>query len=754
MAGYYFKCGLILLLTIIISSCNSGDEGGSGSGSSNYFMPSFPDNLVSTTYKSEITWGGNISGDDFGSIDIFNELTGESTIAQIESKEKCYWALWFIILIPVDFCVTDYTYVATAPLGIGPNLITVTATDVSGIEVLSKSYSVERLDLIQLMLSDLLIEGAEFDKQFQPDITEYSADACFNTTQIRLTPIVSDEYLRWYADKGTLTKDEYLDVALNEGLNKITLTAFIDSAPDMYALTNAAYTIDINRGANTQATLNNIDLSIGILDNVFDPNQTYQTASIDYIDQSISVAAYQADPCATLNINDEVTENGEFSNPITLGEGSNLIAINVDDGVNTKLYSLMAIRDSSAEYLQSTYIKYGSYFGKSVAVGANAVAASSSYDFVNIYTRDNSGAWKQQNLSVINYRNYMGFGISLALSGNALAVGAPFREFYAYVPGSPQFTWVNAGSVYVYTLSVEGEWVLQDTLIASNFYYSDEFGYSVAVDNETIVVGSPNKESIGYSSGAVYIYKKDVNNNWIQAGYKTPTELGMNFGLSVALSGSNLAVGDEAGAYIYSIDELNPSTQFIYPLNASVSDNFGHSLSVSGNTLVIGAPGDDSDATGINGDETNNNATNAGAVYIYVKDVDGQWNQHAYIKPSNTKQGMSFGHSVSLDGDVLAIGAYLEDSQSTGVNSDQMSINAKDSGAVYLYKRDATGVWTQLEYIKASNTDAGDQFGWSVGLSSGLLAIGARQEDSSSYGINGDQADNSSDNRGAVYLFE
>lgn len=752
MVDYYFKCVLIILLAIIISSCNSGGEGDSGS--SNYFMPSLPDNLISTTYKSEITWGGNISGNDFGSIDIFNELTGESTTAQIVSKEKCYWAIWFIILIPVDFCVTDFTYVATVPLDIGPNLITVTATDVSGDEVISKSYSIERLDLIQLKLSDLQIEGAEFDKQFQPDITEYSADVCFNTTQIRLTPIVSDEDLRWYADKGTLTNDEYLDVILNEGLNKITLTAFVDSATDKFALTNTVYTININRGANTQAMLNNIDLSTGILDNVFDPYQIYHTASIDYIDQNISVAAYPADPCATLNINDEVTNNGEFSNPIALGEGSNLITINVDDGMNAKLYSLMVTRDSSAEYLQSTYIKYGSYFGKSVAVGTNTVVASASYDLVNIYTRVNSSVWNQQNLSVNNYRNYMGFGGSLALSGDTLAVGAPYREIYAYIPGSPQFTWVNAGSVYVYTLLVEGEWILQDTLIASDFYYSDEYGYSVAVDNETIVVGSPNKDSTGSNSGAVYIYKKDVNNNWIQDGYKVPTELGMHFGLSVALSGSNLAVGDEAGVYIYSIDELNPSTQFIYPLNASVSDYFGDSLSVSGDTLVIGAPGDDSDATGINGDEINNNTTNAGAVYIYVKDVDGQWKQQAYIKPSNTKQGMSFGHSVSLDGDLLAIGAFLEDSQSTGVNSDQMNINAKDSGAVYLYKRDATGVWTQLEYIKASNTDAGDQFGWSVGLSGGLLAIGAHQEDSGSYGINGDQADNSSDNKGAVYLFE
>lgn len=766
-------------MILILAGCNDSESGGDAIAPIKAWFPE----LNSYTYSEAVLIDGDLWGIGNGSIEIYNSLTGQKITAQQLTQEECYdggyiflFPFFFIPIKIGEYCTSDESFAAVVPVDIGINEITAEVLDNTGAVLQSKSYSVERLPKITLTFSDVIIDGGELDQAFSGNNTEYTASACFKTDQINIKPILKLDYdapyvpgynlhtdfIKWNSSSGTVTEDGLLDVHLNEGVNQFELRILYDTGnpdnndffnPDNFIIENA-YKFTIERGFNTNALLDSLVLSVGQLDDVFNSQISFYTASFSNEDEFVQIAPSPADNCAVVSINNDITTNNQYSDPIRLGEGPNLIAIKVDDGVVNKTYSLMGTRDSTAEYLQSTYIKFGSDFGKSVAVGVNKVAASRSYDLVNVYARDNSGAWNQQILSVTNTRNYMSFGRSMAFSENTFAIGAPYREFYAYVPGSPQFTWVNAGSVYVYTLSTEGVWVLQDTLIASNFFYLDEFGYSVAVDNETIAIGAPGKDGAMSNSGAVYIYKKDVNNNWVQAGSKTPTESGSRFGLSVALHSNTLAVGDEAGVYVYSIDELNPTSQFIYPLNASASDDFGYSLSVYGDTLVVGSPREDSDAAGINGDETNNNATASGAVYVYVRNIDGDWEQQAYIKPSNTQQEMSFGYSVSLNRDILAIGAFREDSQSTGVNSDQTNVNAEDSGAVYLYKRNATGVWTQIEFIKASNTDAGDHFGRSVGLTDGLLAVGAPQEDSGSYGINGDQSDNSSDNRGAVYLFE
>src|SRR5204863_111599 len=87
--------------------------------------------------------------------------------------------------------------------------------------------------------------------------------------------------------------------------------------------------------------------------------------------------------------------------------------------------------------------------------------------------------------------------------------------------------------------------------------------------------------------------------------------------------------------------------------------------------------------------------------------------QIAYGKASNTGVVDSFGSSISLSGDSLAVGAYGESSAATGVNGNQADNSASNAGAVYVFARMGT-TWTQQAYVKASNTEAFDAFGWSV----------------------------------------
>ncbi|MDI9245376.1 VWA domain-containing protein [Marinobacter sp. CHS3-4] len=130
-----------------------------------------------------------------------------------------------------------------------------------------------------------------------------------------------------------------------------------------------------------------------------------------------------------------------------------------------------------------------------------------------------------------------------------------------------------------------------------------------------------------------------------------------------------------------------------------------------------------------------------------------------YLKPSATDANDTFGSSlaISADGTTLAVGASREDSSATGAYGNPADNSASNSGAVYVFTRDDAGEWLAPAYIKASNTDALDQFGYSVTLSADgdTLAVGAPRELSTATGVNGDESINASGSEalGAVYIF-
>ena len=151
-----------------------------------------------------------------------------------------------------------------------------------------------------------------------------------------------------------------------------------------------------------------------------------------------------------------------------------------------------------------------------------------------------------------------------------------------------------------------------------------------------------------------------------------------------------------------------------------------------------------------------NSSIYAGAVYVFSRSGT-TWTQQAYVKASNTEAGDQFGYSVSLssDGNTLAVGAKHEDSNATGIIDTNQDDDTKSAaGAVYVFSRSGT-TWTQQAYVKASNTEANDDFGYSVSLSSdgNTLAVGAQRESSNATGIGGDEDDNSAPFAGAVYVF-
>jgi hypothetical protein len=191
--------------------------------------------------------------------------------------------------------------------------------------------------------------------------------------------------------------------------------------------------------------------------------------------------------------------------------------------------------------------------------------------------------------------------------------------------------------------------------------------------------------------------------------------------------------------------------------NTGANDSFGSSVALSGDgsTLAVAAPFEDSNATGVSGNQADNSATDSGAVYVFTR-TGSTWAQQAYVKASNTEAGDNFGSRVALssDGSTLAVAAPSEDSNATGVNGNQADNSATESGAVYVFTRTGS-TWAQQAYVKASNTGADDYFGSRVALNAdgSTLAVGASGEASNATGVNGNQADNSATRAGAVYVY-
>lgn len=391
------------------------------------------------------------------------------------------------------------------------------------------------------------------------------------------------------------------------------------------------------------------------------------------------------------------------------------------------------------------------------------------------------------------------FGEALAISGDGLTlvVSAPGESSNATgINGLQSDNSLNeSGAVYVFRYQ-SNQWVQQAYLKAAVSGADDRFGAKVAVSdngnllvvtargedsNATTIDGDANDNSAA-GSGAAYVFRFD-GTNWSQEAYlkASNTDAGDEFGHSVALSADGTAIavgaryeassstgvnGTEAdnsltgsgAVYLYRYSGSSWSQEaYIKSSNNESFDLFGASVALNedGTTLAVGAENEDSNATGIDGDQSDNSESGAGAVFVFNYG-GSSWAQTSYIKASNTEGGDNFGYvvSLSLDGNSLAVTAYSEDSGATGIDGNQSDNSTVTAGAVYLFDYSGS-VWSQRHYLKPLAIDNVDLFGVGMVLSGdGLHLLSAtRLDDSAASGINGDDTDNSLSGSGAVYLY-
>ena len=334
----------------------------------------------------------------------------------------------------------------------------------------------------------------------------------------------------------------------------------------------------------------------------------------------------------------------------------------------------------------------------------------------------------------------LGDSVAISGDGNTIAIGAPKESSGARgVNGNQNDNSIYAsGAVYVFTRGGAAGWTQQAYLKPSNPAEAAEFGHIVALsaDGSTMAVsayfepsaakgvnGNQADKSIP-QAGAVYVFTRN-GNRWAQQAYIKASNTG------------EAGVGDNFGD----------------------GDQFGFALAISddGNTVAVGANAEDSNATGINGNQADNSMISAGAVYVFAR-TGTAWTQQAYVKPTNTFGNTQFGYSIALtaNGNTMAVSSFDEGGISRLVNG-PMTRGRNGSGAVYVFGRNA-GKWTQDAYLKAENAEGNDSMGVQVAISDdgNTIAAGALDEDCTATGVNpsgcGDDA-LSDISTGAAYVF-
>jgi drug/metabolite transporter superfamily protein YnfA len=457
-------------------------------------------------------------------------------------------------------------------------------------------------------------------------------------------------------------------------------------------------------------------------------------------------------------------------------------------------------------YLKPSNTEEGDLFGVAVAADGDTVvvgAASEDGAVAGINGDDSSngaqnsgaayvfvrsqGAWVQQAyLKASNPDEGDNFGWAVAISGDTIVVGAPYEDSGAPGVGGDQGNAIaDSGAAYVFVRN-GATWTQQAYLKASNTDAQDFFGMAVAIDGDTIVAGSiwENSAARGIDgdgadnsaphAGAGYVFVR-TDSGWSQQAYlkAANTDQLDSFGGAVAVAGDTIVIGawressaatgvnsdqDDnsaplaGAAYVLVRSGTTWSQQaYLKAANTDAEDYFGHLVAIAGETIVVTATAEDSAASGVNGDDDDNSAENAGAAYVFVR-TDSGWSQQAYLKASNPDADDDFGSALAIAGDRIVVAAGAEDSAARTIDGDQADDSAINAGAAYVFVRAGTD-WSQSAYLKAPNADRIDDFGRAAALTDEMIVIGAIGEESSATGVNGNPADNSAFRAGAAYIF-
>lgn|GEM_PF-681080 len=308
------------------------------------------------------------------------------------------------------------------------------------------------------------------------------------------------------------------------------------------------------------------------------------------------------------------------------------------------------------------------------------------------------------------------YGNSVSIDGDVAVVGAHGDDDKG----------IDAGAAYVFR-NGGGSWVLENKLLASNGASPDNFGWSVAVSGDVIVVGALRDTVASVVTGSAYVFRYDPVSGWLEEAqlFGSDSAQGDLFGYSVSVFGDVALVGadqdddlgDNSGsAYLFRYDSLGGwnEEQKLLPSDGGDQHHFGGSVSLNSDVASIGAMGD------------KHAGPEAGSAYIFRSNAPGNWIEEAKLLPPSTVVGGRFGCSVSIGEDIAVVGAEY----------------AHFTGAAYVFRLTGSSSWSREAELLASDGQQWDYFGHSVSISGQFAIIGAYGDD-----------DNGSES-GSLYVFD
>ncbi len=362
----------------------------------------------------------------------------------------------------------------------------------------------------------------------------------------------------------------------------------------------------------------------------------------------------------------------------------------------------------------------GDNFGVSVAIDGNTAVAgayqndSNGSDCGAAYVYELSGSQWIEKQKLVPSDGSAGdkFGRSVALEGNTIVVGSYYDD--------------NKGSAYVFS-RLGGVWTQQQKLVAPDAAADDKSGCSVAIDNNTIVIGAYGDNSYA-GSASVFVL---AGSNWVFQQKITASDalLGDHFGYSVAIDNNIIIIGapnddysdlaDIGSAYLYQRQDTTWLEQNI--LRASdggLSHHFGFSVALDENWAVIGAYEGDT-----------NVVSSAGAAYVFSR-TGANWVERQKLFDANDPcGGDDFGFAVAIKNDTILVGCPYD------------FVNSNMTGSVFEFVCTDTN-WIQSDRLAAGDANTNDRFGSSLALSGRHIIIGAPNN------FNNDKS------TGAAYLFD
>lgn len=388
---------------------------------------------------------------------------------------------------------------------------------------------------------------------------------------------------------------------------------------------------------------------------------------------------------------------------------------------NASDYFGISVAINEGHFLVGAYGEDNDTFGQSFVTGAGAAY---------FYKLKNNPNWvKSLKVISVDYATNDEFGKAVSIDSNYAIIGAA-NEDEDYRETN---TLLNAGAAYILKKDTAGTWYRVQKLSPNDRSESDNFGNSVAIYGEYAMVSAinnkfdPDYKDTLKNAGAVYVFK-NINGYWKQIQKITPNDRSKDdkFGHKIAIfedyaiissiynskdTNGNPSSAYAGAVYVFKLDSNKwVEIQKITAYDRSVNDFFGFSLDLNKDYAIIGSIYHDLDTAG------NNLMNDAGATYIYKKN-SGKFDFIQKITSDYRHANMQFGNSVSIDNDIIVVGAFYENIPN-GLNG---------VGGAYIYKL-VNGKFKNIKKIIPTNKGEYFQFGSSVKIEDKMIYVTAYRE--------------------------